>query len=229
MSSTTTSSILNLGMSYLAPSTPCLQFTEKIGQGAISGESRRQRYVPFSCCAHQLMSKNGPSAVTVHILHRSIPSMMTPFSMCFTSIGHFFCAKTRMPVSSAESHGGDASADVGGTNSHMFAKDGDTLYLGRHPTWVFPSSVQKVRPLQTCWQIRLPSHSISNIVTSLQKMKREQSPLSSSVIASVMPALRCLFLICRSLSCPSKRNIQSWNAWSSVLGSRAIGRTIPQS
>jgi hypothetical protein len=49
------------------------------------------------------------------------------------------------------------------------------------------------RPLQTCWNIHLTFHSSSitdlmEMTTSLQKMKREQSLLSSNMIASVMSA-----------------------------------------
>ena len=68
-------------------------------------------------------------------------------------------------------------ANYGGTNSHTFANDGETSYLGRHPTWVFASFVQRARQLQTCWNIPLPFHSSSTtltiIGTSLWKMKRE--------------------------------------------------------
>ena len=44
----------------------------------------------------------------------------------------------------------DGNMDAGGTYSHMFAKDGETSYLVRHPTYVFRSSVQMAPPLQTC-------------------------------------------------------------------------------
>lgn len=53
-----------------------------------------------------------------------------------------------VPVSPGES--GHGSANAGGIGSRMFAKDGGILYLGQHPTWAFPLSVQKARPLQTC-------------------------------------------------------------------------------
>jgi hypothetical protein len=56
---------------------------------------------------------------------------------------------------------GDGTADGGGINLPMFAKDGETSYLGQHPTWVFPLSVHMARPLQTCWHIHLPFHSSS--------------------------------------------------------------------
>ena len=35
--------------------------------------------------------------------------------------------------------GRHGSVNVGGTNSHTFAKDGETSYFGQHPTWIFPS------------------------------------------------------------------------------------------
>ena len=73
--------------------------------------------------------------------------------------------------------GRDGNANYGGTHSHTFASDGETSYLGRHPTWVFASFVQGARQLQTCWRIHLPFHSSSisptKLGTSLQKTKRE--------------------------------------------------------
>ena len=73
--------------------------------------------------------------------------------------------------------GRDGNANYGGTNSHTFASDGETLYLGRHFTWVFASSVHGERQLQTCWRIHLPFHSSSiirkEIGSSPQKMKRD--------------------------------------------------------
>ena len=38
----------------------------------------------------------------------------------------------------------------GGTSSCTFAKDGEILYLGQHPTSVFASSIGLACPLQTC-------------------------------------------------------------------------------
>ena len=54
--------------------------------------------------------------------------------------------------------GGDGIRD-GGTKSHMFAEDGDTSCLVRHPTWVFALSVHLARQLRTCWHTHLPFHS----------------------------------------------------------------------
>src|SRR6266852_3435290 len=104
--------------------------------------------------------------------------------------------------------------DAGGIDLHMFAEDGETSHLVRHPTWVFHSSVQMARPLKTCCHIHLPFRSL--LITavkmgSLQKMKRGYFLLSSSVIASATSAFSSLFRICRSLSWQSIRNSRSWN------------------
>ena len=56
-----------------------------------------------------------------------------------------------VPVSPEESGHGSANAASGGIGLRMFAKDdGEISYLSQHPTWVFPLSIQKARPLQTC-------------------------------------------------------------------------------
>ena len=48
--------------------TSSLQSTERIGQGAISGESQRQRYVLFSCYPYWLVStRHGPWTASIHI------------------------------------------------------------------------------------------------------------------------------------------------------------------
>src|SRR6266566_2754830 len=104
--------------------------------------------------------------------------------------------------------------DVGGIDSHMFAKDGETLYLVRRPTWVFHSSVHMARLLKTCSHIHLPFRSLSITalkVASLQKMKRGYCLLLSNVTASAISALSCLFRICGSLSWQSTRNSRSLN------------------
>src|SRR6266849_2650065 len=93
------------------------------------------------------------------------------------------------------------SGDAGGINSHTFAKDGETLYLVRHPTCVFHSSVQMARPLKTCSHIHLPFRSLlitAVEVALLQKMRRGYCLLSSSVIASATSALVSQYRICRS-------------------------------
>jgi hypothetical protein len=162
-------------MSYLAPSTSSLQSTETIGQGPISGESQRHRYASFSCSDCQLVTKRGPRA-TVHILRRSTSSTMIHSLTYFISIDRPSLTGTRM-VLTVWKVGGDGIANDGGTNSHKFAKDGETSFLAQHPTWVFPSSVHMARQLQTCWHIHLPFLSswitMTPIWTSLQKMKRE--------------------------------------------------------
>ena len=76
-------------MSYLAPSTSSFQFTERIGQGAVSNETQQQRYVSLSIYTCQRVNKHGPQA-TVHIRHRSTSLTITHFSTSFISIGHFF-------------------------------------------------------------------------------------------------------------------------------------------
>src|SRR5229473_3043384 len=92
-------------------------------------------------------------------------------------------------------------AKSGGTNSHTFAKDGGISYLGQHPTWVFTLSVHLARPSQTYWNIHHPFRSLlitmSKMTTSLQKMKREYSFLSSNVIASAASAFDCVHQYCR--------------------------------
>src|SRR5713226_5345108 len=83
----------------------------------------------------------------------------------------------------------------GGTNSHTFVKDGGISYLGQLPTWVFTLSVHLARPSQTCWSIPHPFRSLlitRKMTTSLQKMKREYSSLSSNVIVSAASAFDCV-------------------------------------
>ena len=57
-------------MSYLAYSSSSIQYTETICQGAISGESRRPRYSPFSCYVYRLICLIWVSRLTasIHIL-----------------------------------------------------------------------------------------------------------------------------------------------------------------
>jgi hypothetical protein len=72
--------------------------------------------------------------------------------------------------------GGDGPASSGGINWLTFSGDGEISYLGRHPTWVFASTVQNACPLQTRWPIFHPFRSLLNITmnipTSLRKMRR---------------------------------------------------------
>src|ERR1700722_1254951 len=121
--------------------------------------------------------------------------------------------KTKTTVSGEKIR--DGSADGGGINLRMFARDGEESYSTQHPTWAFPLSVHMARPLQTCWHIHLPFRSTSitlmKISKSLQKTKREQSLLSNITIASVVSALFCLLRVCRSSSWPWMTNIQFWN------------------
>ena len=98
-------------------------FLHSTGQGAIPGESQRQRYASFPCCTYQLVSKHSPG-VTVHILCQSIFSTMIHSLKCFISIDRPSLMKTRIlkPISEV----GNGNARDGGTNSHKFAKDGGT-------------------------------------------------------------------------------------------------------
>ena len=69
----------------------------------------------------------------------------------------------------------NGSRDAGGIDSHMFAEDGETSYLVRHPSSVFHSSVRMARPLKKCSYIHPPFRSLSITtvkMASLQKMKR---------------------------------------------------------
>src|SRR5216684_7919138 len=120
--------------------------------------------------------------------------------MYLISIAHYFQAKAHTTLTISESgrgHGdhGTVTRDVGGMNSHTFAKDGEISYLVRHPTCVFHSSAQTARLLQTCWHTHLPSRSLSTMTvttSSLQKMKMGWCLLSSSVIASATSAFASL-------------------------------------
>ena len=124
------------------------QSTEIVSQGAISGESQRQRYASFSCYAYWVMSNHGPHG-TVHVLHRSTSLTMIPSSMYSIFIGHLFLARIRMKtLISGEMR--DGLANTGGICSRMFAKDGERSYSAQHLTWSFPLSVQMARPLPTC-------------------------------------------------------------------------------
>ena len=46
--------------------------------------------------------------------------------------------------------GVDGSANGGGLNSHMFAEDGETSYLGLHPIRASALFVHMARPWRTC-------------------------------------------------------------------------------
>ena len=52
----------------------------------------------------------------------------------------YFISVDRVPskkVNMVQFGGGTGTGNAGGTSSCKFAEDGDTLYLGQHPTWVF--------------------------------------------------------------------------------------------
>ena len=141
----------------------------------MSDEFQLQKYASFPCYAYWLVSKHSPWA-TVHILHRSTPSMMIPLSIYFISIGHFFWAKTRVKLPVSLGGRGTGTVVAGGISWRKFAKDGEMSYLGQHPTWAFPLPVHMACQLRICWRIHLHFHSSSIIlavIASPQKMKRE--------------------------------------------------------
>jgi hypothetical protein len=131
---TTSSPILNSpDMSHLAPSASSLQSTRRFGhpgQGAICSEPERQRYVLSSGCAYQLTSKHGLRP-TVHILRLSMPSTMIRFLTYFISINR---PSLKRIISSIPDMGSHGIVNDGGTNSHTYAKDGETSYSDQHPT-----------------------------------------------------------------------------------------------
>ena len=100
--------------------------------------------------AYQLviMSKYDPLA-TVHVLHRSTSSTMILYLTYFISIGWLLPLQTKTRIStpsvSVSLVEGDGTTSIGGTNPHMFAEDGETSYLGQHPSWVFTSFVHLAR------------------------------------------------------------------------------------
>ena len=113
---------------------------------------------------------------TVHVPLQSTFSTTIPFLTSSISIGQPSLTETRV-IGTKSLVGRNGTVNDGGTNSHKFAKDGETSYLGPRPTWIFASSVHMAHQLQTCWHIRLPFHLswiiFSPIGVSLQKMARE--------------------------------------------------------
>ena len=166
-------------MSYPPTSTSpgiSLQSNERIGQ-AIRDESQQQRYAPFSCSGCLFVVKHGQRpTVHWHALLQSTCSTMIPFLTSSTSIDQPSLTETRV-ILTESAVGGDGTVNDGGTNSHKFAKDGETSYSSPRPTWIFASSVHMAHQLQTCWHIRLPFHLswiiFAPIGISLQKMTRE--------------------------------------------------------
>src|SRR6266851_8003449 len=125
---------------------------------------------------------------------------MIPFLTYFISVVQVPSRKMNM----APLYGGIGIANGGGTSSCRFAEDGDTSYLGRHPTSVFASFVHVARLWQICSHIPLPFPSlfitIMKITTSPQKMKREYCLHSSTVIACAASPFGCPLQVCRSSS-----------------------------
>ena len=157
--------------------TSSIQSTERVGQVAIRGE--QQRYVYYR--AFMLVIKHGLRATDI-VLRRSTPtrsisSMIIHSLTSSISIDLPSLTDGRMRESVPESwEGGNGVTNDGGTNSPMFAEDGETLSLDRRSTWVFTSSVHMARQLHTCWHTHRPfpssSITLKQIGTSLQK-KRE--------------------------------------------------------
>jgi hypothetical protein len=146
-------------MSYPPTSTSpgiSLQSNERIGQ-AIRGESQQQRYASLSCSVCQFVIKHGPLS-TVHALPQSTYSTIIPFLTYFISIDQPSLTEMKVMFTVLKA-GGHGTVNDGGTNSHKFAKDGETSYLGQHTTWIFASSVHMAHQLQTCWHIHLTFHS----------------------------------------------------------------------
>jgi hypothetical protein len=96
------------------------------------GKVQQQKYASFSCRAYRLLSKHGPPR-TVHMLHRSTSLTMIRFFTYFISLDRPSSMETRK-ISHIDLEGKDGNENDGGINSHMFAKDGETLYLRQHPT-----------------------------------------------------------------------------------------------
>ena len=117
-----------LGMFYLAPSTLSHQFTERIGQG-----SQPQRYASFLLLGLLVVSEHN-SCAAARLLHLSTSSMTIPFSTYFISINRFSWVKTRATPPVSTGGIGYGSVDTGGINLLKFARDGNTFYLGPHPT-----------------------------------------------------------------------------------------------
>ena len=109
--------------------------TKGIDQGVISVISQRRRYASF--CYVQLVSEYDPLA-TVHIQHRSTSSTMIRYLTYFISIGRLLHVQTKTKTRITTNI-------IGGTNPHVFAEDGETSYLGQHPSWVFISFVHMAR------------------------------------------------------------------------------------
>ena len=135
-----------------------------IGRGTLS-----------SPVVYRIMNKHG-SRATVHILCRYTSSTTILFLTSFISIDRQSLTETSVTLTILLV-GRYGTVNNGGTNSHTFAKDGGMSYLGRHPTWIFASSVHMAHRLQTCWHIRPSFHSswiiLAEIGKSLQKTKKE--------------------------------------------------------
>ena len=116
-------------MSYLAPSTLSHRFTERIGQG-----SQPQRYASFLLLGLLVVSEHNQACAAAGLLHLSTSPMMIPFSTYFISINRFSWVKTRATPPVSTGGIGYGPVDTGGINLPKFARDGDTFYLGPHPT-----------------------------------------------------------------------------------------------
>ena len=120
-------SILTFLACLISHSPSFVQSTETIGQGAISGVSQRPRYDSFSSYEYWLICLiwSSPLTASIHILDNdsllNIFHLYRPFILVEDEDEDDRLAR-------------DGSADAGGIIFLMFAKDGETPYLGRHPT-----------------------------------------------------------------------------------------------
>ena len=116
-------------MPYLALSL-FRSITETIGQGAISGVSQQLRYALFSSYEYWLICLitlmwSSPLTASIHILDND--SLLSVF--------HLYRPFILVEDEDEDDRlAPDGSADAGGIIFLMFAKDGETPYLGRHPT-----------------------------------------------------------------------------------------------
>ena len=121
-------------MCCLALFTGILPSTKRIDQSAIRGETQWQRYASFYCYSYRLVIKHVPLAtVTAHELLQSTYSTMIPFLISFIFTDQPSLTETRV-IGTKSLVGGHGTVNDGGTNSHKFAEDGESSYLGRHLT-----------------------------------------------------------------------------------------------
>jgi hypothetical protein len=200
------------------------QITEIIGQGATSGEPRRQRYASLSCYTYWLVSKHwstmGNSRLTASIHMLDNDSLLHVFYLCRPFLlGEDDDDDGDRLIGARQAMG---SADTGGINLRMFAEDGETSYSGQQPILVFPLSVHTAAPVADMLLIHLPFHSSS--ITSYEDLdiatedeERMQSLLSDSVIAFFSSPYHACYESTESHHVPSWMSIQFWSIMVIVL------------